>query len=216
MSVVYESIWNIILKTNICIDCKTAKLFSFQPLQCLSFFPQRKTSMEKRKKTEAECLKQHPRALEPSFHCLQLQAHQLQEQARRNELMFTYCTELCSEIHMQKLTHSLVKLNAFQAKHSNRSNSEHIKQLVLIFISVLIMTSEQKNSAPFHPEFCVGFKTIYINQVQQGKIPSFVCSHNTALVFPLVFLNLSNYFLKTISQKLCFSVNVLMFYCFKH
>lgn len=118
---------------------------------------------EKKENKEAECLKHYSRALGPLFHCLHLQAQHLQEEAKRNELRFTYCTELCSEIYMQKLTHSLVKLSAFQGKHSNISNSEHIKQLVLIFISVLIMTSEWKNSAPFHPKFGVGFKTIYIN-----------------------------------------------------
>lgn len=164
MHVVYESIWNVILKTKICIGCKTPKLFLILAVILSELFPLEKNIHGKKKENkEAECLKHCPRALGPSFHCLQLQAHHLQEQARRNELGFTCCTELYSEIHVQKLTPSLVKLSAFQAKHSNISNSEHIKQLGLIFISVLIMTSEWKNSAPFHPKFGAGFKTIYIN-----------------------------------------------------
>lgn len=160
---------------------------------------------KKKENKEAECFQHYSRDFGPSFNCLHLQAHHLQEQARRNELRFTYCIELCSEIYMQKLTHSLVKLRAFQSKHSNIPNSEHIKLLVLIFTSV---SSEWKNSAPFHPKFGVGFKIIYINKVHQWKISTLVCSHNIALLFPSVYLNLSNYFLKTISQNLCFSVNV--------
>lgn len=61
------------------------------------------------------------------------------------------------------------------------------------------MTSEWKNPVPFHPKFGVSFNTIYINEIHRWKISNLVCSRNIALEFTSVFLNLSNYFLKTIS-----------------
>lgn len=62
-----------------------------------------------------------------------------------------------------------------------------------------IMTSEWKNLVPFHPKFGVNYTTIYINEINQWKISNLGFSYNIALVFTSVFLNLSNYFLKTIS-----------------